>query len=69
MAQSAIYVALRQAGIAARDLRLVIFHDNQMHEDHAVTAARLEGRWFVLDNRRMSLLSDEQIQRAALIIP
>ncbi len=54
------YVALRQTGIAARDLRLVILHDQLANEDHAVTAARLDGHWLILDNRRMALLTDTQ---------
>ena len=56
------YIALRQAGMAARDLRLVILHDRLAHEDHAVTAARLDSRWLILDNRRMGLLVDTQVR-------
>ena len=52
------YVALRAAGVAAEDLRIVILHDGLRHEDHAVTAARLDGRWLLLDNRRMAMIED-----------
>lgn len=52
------FVALRQAGMAAHDLRLVIVHDRQTGEDHAVTAARLDGQWLILDNRTMMLRVD-----------
>jgi predicted transglutaminase-like cysteine proteinase len=52
------YVALRQAGLAAQDLRIVILHDALHHEDHAVTAARLDGHWLVLDNQRMAMVED-----------
>ncbi|WP_407157925.1 transglutaminase-like cysteine peptidase [Bradyrhizobium sp. STM 3557] len=52
------YVALRQAGLAARDLRVVILHDALHHEDHAVAAARLEGQWLLLDNQRMAMIED-----------
>lgn len=62
------YVALRQAGIATRDLRLVILHDRLTHEDHAVTAARLDGRWLILDNRRMALLSDTQLRNVTPLL-
>lgn len=58
------YVALRQTGVTARDLRLVILHDRLTNEDHAVTAARLDGRWLILDNRRMALLDDTQVRNA-----
>jgi predicted transglutaminase-like cysteine proteinase len=54
------YVALRQTGIATEDVRLVIVHDRQTGEDHAVTAARLDGRWLILDNRTMMLRVDSQ---------
>jgi len=49
------FVALRLAGIAAADLRIVIMRDAIGGGDHAVAAARLDGHWLVLDNRRMAL--------------
>lgn len=52
------YVALREAGVAAADLRLMIVHDRALNADHAITAARVDGEWLILDNRRMLLLSD-----------
>lgn len=52
------YVALRMAGIARDDLRLVILHDDIRDEDHAVTSVRLDGRWWLLDNRRMAMVED-----------
>ena len=54
-------VALRLAGVAADDLRLVILHDVLRDKDHAVVAARFEGRWLTLDNRHMVLAEDVQI--------
>ncbi|HZD89022.1 MAG TPA: transglutaminase-like cysteine peptidase [Pseudolabrys sp.] len=56
------YVALRVAGVAARDLRLVILHNSPTHEDHAVTAVRFEGRWLILDNLRMTLIADTEMR-------
>src|SRR6201985_826337 len=44
------YVALRLAGVAADDLRLVVLHDTIRGEDHAVAAAPLDGHWLMLDN-------------------
>jgi predicted transglutaminase-like cysteine proteinase len=55
-------VALRLAGMAAEDLRLVILRDTIGQEDHAVVAARLEGRWLTLDNRRMAMVEDARLR-------
>jgi predicted transglutaminase-like cysteine proteinase len=57
------YVALREAGLDNEDLRLLIVRDTRLHEDHAVVAARLDGRWLVLDNRRLVLLEDIQLEQ------
>ena len=54
------YVALRQAGVAPEDLRIVIAHNPALRQDHAVTAARVDGKWLILDNRTMMLLTDDQ---------
>jgi predicted transglutaminase-like cysteine proteinase len=59
------YVALRAAGVAAQDLRIVILHDAQRHEDHAIVAARLDGRWLMLDNRRMAMIVDVNLTNVA----
>ena len=56
------FVALRQAGIAPDDLRIVIMHDTRHGEDHAVAAARLDGHWLTLDNRRMAMVEDIDIR-------
>jgi hypothetical protein len=46
------------AGIAAEDLRIVVLADTMHGEGHAVAAVRLDGRWLVLDNRRMAMVED-----------
>jgi predicted transglutaminase-like cysteine proteinase len=51
-------VALRLAGLASEDLRIVVVHDSVSGEDHAVAAARLDGHWLTLDNRRMAMVED-----------
>jgi predicted transglutaminase-like cysteine proteinase len=56
------FVALRLAGVAADDLRIVIMHDTVHGEDHAVAAARLDGRWLTLDNRRMAMVEDADVR-------
>ncbi len=53
------FAALQLAGIPSDDLRIVLVHDNLNGEDHAVAAARLDGRWLTLDNRRMAMVEDE----------
>jgi len=52
------YVALREAGVAEDDVRLLIVRDVTIGEDHAIVAARIEEKWIVLDNRRFVLLED-----------
>ena len=56
------FVALRQAGIPPEDLRIVIMHDTIRGENHAVAAARLDGHWLTLDNRRMAMVEDAYIR-------
>src|SRR5580692_7075778 len=56
------YVALLEAGIAADDLRIVILRDTLSGEDHAVTAARIDGHWLMLDNRRMAMIEDNYVR-------
>src|ERR1700693_5342122 len=56
------FAALRLAGIAADDLRIVIMRDTIHGEDHAVAAARLEGHWLTLDNRRMAMVEDAYVR-------
>jgi predicted transglutaminase-like cysteine proteinase len=58
------YVALIEAGIAADDVKLMIVHNTAAHEDHAVTAARLDGAWIVLDNRWLRLVEDKAMPEA-----
>jgi hypothetical protein len=53
---------LRRAGIAPDDLRIVIMRDTIRGEDHAVAAARLDGHWLTLDNRRMAMVEDSDIR-------
>jgi predicted transglutaminase-like cysteine proteinase len=56
------YVALREAGVAAADLRIVLARETMLGEDHAVLAARLDGRWLILDNRRANLTDDNAVR-------
>jgi predicted transglutaminase-like cysteine proteinase len=56
------FVALREAGVSPEDLRIVIMRDTIHGEDHAVAAARLDGQWLTLDNRRMAMVEDVYIR-------
>jgi hypothetical protein len=40
----------------------VVLHDTIHGEDHAVAAARLDGRWLMLDNRRMAMVEDADVR-------
>jgi predicted transglutaminase-like cysteine proteinase len=50
------FAMLLDAGIAEKDLKLLLVRDMAVREDHAVLAVRIDGRWLVLDNRRMALI-------------
>ncbi|MBR1245199.1 transglutaminase-like cysteine peptidase [Bradyrhizobium sp. AUGA SZCCT0274] len=52
------YVALAAAGFSRNDLQLVLVRDRAVRQDHAVLAARLDGRWLILDNRHSRLIED-----------
>jgi predicted transglutaminase-like cysteine proteinase len=56
------FVALRQAGIAPDDLRIVVMRDTLHGEYHAVAMARLDGHWLTLDNRRMAMVEDADLR-------
>lgn len=56
------FAALRLAGLTSGDLRIVVLHDTVRGEDHAVAAARLDGRWLMLDNRRMAMVVDADVR-------
>jgi len=40
----------------------VVLHDTIRGEDHAVAAARLDGHWLTLDNRRMAMVEDIDVR-------
>jgi predicted transglutaminase-like cysteine proteinase len=52
-------LALREAGVASDDLKLLIVRDRSSRTAHAVAAVKLDGRWLLLDNRRFALVDLE----------
>jgi len=56
------YVALRAAGFPSDDLRIVMGRDRTIRQDHAVLAARLDGRWLILDSQRSELIEDSRVR-------
>ena len=59
------YVALRAAGVPARQLRVLLVHDNAARMDHAVLAALDDGRWYILDNRWTAAVEDAEVRQFA----
>ena len=55
------YVTLRAAGFPSDDLRVVMGRDRTIRQDHAVLAARLDGRWLILDSQRSELIEDSRV--------
>ncbi|WP_424631380.1 transglutaminase-like cysteine peptidase [Bradyrhizobium sp. SYSU BS000235] len=56
-------VALHEAGVSRDNVRLIIMRENATGEDHAVVAARVDGRWHILDNRFFVMVEDAEISK------
>jgi predicted transglutaminase-like cysteine proteinase len=52
------YVALREAGTAEADLRILLGRDRIARQDHAVVAVRRGETWIILDNRWTAIHTD-----------
>jgi predicted transglutaminase-like cysteine proteinase len=52
------YMALVEGGVSRDDLQIVLVRDRTVRQDHAVLAARQDGRWLLLDNRHSILMED-----------
>jgi predicted transglutaminase-like cysteine proteinase len=55
------YAALREIGVPAERLRLVVVRDNKAKDYHAVTAVRSGERWMILDNRTLAIRADSEV--------
>ncbi len=54
------YNALREIGFAVSELKLLLGIDAERHQEHAVLAVRLLGRWLILDNLRPLVAVDSE---------
>jgi predicted transglutaminase-like cysteine proteinase len=52
---------LIHAGATPADLRIVLLRDTAVRLDHAVLAARTEGQWFILDNRKSGFYEERDL--------
>jgi predicted transglutaminase-like cysteine proteinase len=59
------YAILRDAGLADRDLHLLLVRDNAVRLDHAVLAVRDAGQWLILDNRWDRPTADTELHQFA----
>lgn len=50
------YLALREAGIAPENIRLMIVRDVRRQMNHAVVAVRHDNEWLILDSRTMVMV-------------
>ena len=55
------FVALRELGYSADDLRIIIVHVRASAEYHALAAIRYGAHWFILDNRTFEIKRDSDI--------
>jgi predicted transglutaminase-like cysteine proteinase len=62
------YVALLQAGLFHDDVKIVILRNLLPKDDHAAVAARVDGQWLILDNRRLALVRDTEMIGAVPIL-
>lgn len=52
--------ALYVSGVSFSEMRIVILRGR--YDDHAVLSVRLEGRWYVLDNRHLAVVEDRAVK-------
>jgi predicted transglutaminase-like cysteine proteinase len=64
------YVALREAGIAPNDLRLLIVYNPRLRTNHAVVAVHLGEEWLILDNSTLIMVnsSDARHYRPLFVV-
>jgi len=66
---TAKYFALREVGIPAERIRLVIVHERNRVDDHIVVAVYQDDRWLILDNLNFALVQDtDELNYAPLFV-
>jgi len=66
---TAKYFALREVGIPADRVRIVIVHERDHVEDHMVVVVYQDDRWLILDNLTLALVQDtEESEYAPLYV-
>jgi predicted transglutaminase-like cysteine proteinase len=56
------YAALREAGFAPDDLRIIVLTIKSLRQNHAVVAVRDGARWLVLDSRTLVLADSRKLR-------
>ena len=56
------YMMLRELGIPADDMRIVVLKDIKLRVDHAVLAVYIDGTPFILDNRSSDIVPASAVQ-------
>jgi predicted transglutaminase-like cysteine proteinase len=64
------YVALREAGLAPNNLRLLIVYDPRRRTNHAVVAVHLDAEWLILDSHTLIMVtsSDARYYRPLFVL-
>jgi predicted transglutaminase-like cysteine proteinase len=57
------YIALLDAGVPADEVKIVVLRSMFPREDHAAVAAKVDGEWLILDNRKLTLVRDTDLVR------
>jgi predicted transglutaminase-like cysteine proteinase len=57
------YVALQEMGVAADDLKLEVVRDLERQVTHALVVVHDEGKWWILDNRTMTMVAAQDARR------
>jgi len=57
------YLVLLDALYPYKSMRILLVHDNFVHQDHAVLAVKSDEKWLVLDNRWDRLYEDKHLKQ------
>jgi predicted transglutaminase-like cysteine proteinase len=57
------YLVLLDALYSHKNMRILLVHDNFVHQDHAVLAVNSDQKWLILDNRWDRLYEDKHLKQ------